>query len=195
MPNEIKLADRPILRKISEAEDLLAHWEGARRIDPHLVFLLNSLDKKIMASGVAMEALGVTSACRQCAEEDGDTCCGAGIENRYTSRILLINLLLGNALPKKRFRANGCFFLSENGCSLKMRLVLCVNYLCRKIQRMLPTASLLSLQQITGEEMDESFILEEAVKKGIDGQILRKQQVKKTILSNFFNQSHPQNFG
>ena len=114
-----------------------------------------------------MEAFGVASACRHCSEEDGDTCCGAGIENRYTPRLLLINLLLGNVFPEKRFRSNGCFFLSEKGCSLKARLVLCVNYLCPKIQGMGSSEELARLQTITGQEMDEGFLLDEAVKKFI----------------------------
>jgi hypothetical protein len=161
------LHDRRIWGKISEAYRLFALWGEALRKDPPIGSLLKSLEEKIAASGGAMEAFGVSSACRQCIEEDGCTCCGAGIENRYTPRLLLINLLLGKALPKKRFWADGCFFLSENGCSLKVRLVLCVNYLCLKIQRMLPAEALASLQKITGEEMEECFILEEAVKKFI----------------------------
>lgn len=162
--------DKLIRKKISEAYDLLVLWGEALRKDPHIIFLLNSLDKKIAASGKAMDAFGISSACLCCDQEDGETCCGAGIENKYTSRLLLINLLFGNALPENRLRSKSCFFLAENGCSLKLRQVLCVNYLCLKIQRMLPAENLASLQQITGEEMDEGFILEEAVKKFIASQ-------------------------
>jgi hypothetical protein len=161
------LLDKLIRGKISEAQNLFEIWGDGLRKDPRIFFLLNGLDKKIAASGGARHDFGVSAACTCCNEEDGETCCGAGIENKYTSRILLINLLFGNPLPEKRLWSNGCFFLSENGCSLKARLVLCVNYLCLKIQRMLPAEDLASLQEITGEEMDESFILEEAVKKFI----------------------------
>jgi hypothetical protein len=163
----VPLIDRRIRQKISEAQDLFARWGEALRMDPPIGSLLNSLEKKIAASTKAMDDLGVSEACKHCNKEDGETCCGAGIENRYTSRILLINLLLGNPLPEKRLYPKGCFFLSERGCSLKVRLVLCVNYLCLRIQRMLPAEKLVPLQQITGEEMDEGFILEEAAKKFI----------------------------
>lgn len=162
------LSDRLIRGKISEAQDLFEHWGEALRRDLLVGTLLDSLDKKIAASWEAMEASGVSLACKQCMEEDGCTCCGAGIENRYTSRLLLINLLLGKSLPEKRFWENSCFFLTENGCSLKARLVLCVNYLCLKIQRWGAPEELARLQNITGEEMDESFILEEAVKRFLE---------------------------
>jgi hypothetical protein len=168
--DKIISSNKLIREKISEAQDLFAIWGGSLRKDPQIIFLLNSLDKKIAASGKAMDACGISSACMCCDQEDGETCCGAGIENKYTSRLLLINLLFGNALPENRLRSNSCFFLSENGCSLKVRLVLCVNYLCLKIQRLLPAKELTSLQQTTGEEMDEGFILEEAVKKFIASQ-------------------------
>ena len=164
---EIPLIDRLICQKISEAHVLFALWGEALRKDSHICSLLNSLELKIAASGKAIHDFGISAACTCCDEEDGETCCGAGIENKYTSRLLMINLLFGNPLPEKRLWSNGCFFLSENGCSLKLRLVLCVNYLCLKIQRMLPAEELAILQRITGEEMDKGFILDEAVKKFI----------------------------
>jgi hypothetical protein len=161
------LLDRRIFEKIKETHDLFALWGEALRKNPPIIALLKSLEVKIAASGKVMHDFGVSSACKHCEEEDGENCCGAGIENKYTSRVLLINLLLGHALPEKRLWVRRCFFLTENGCSLKVRLVLCVNYLCLKIQRILPPEALLNLQQIIGEEMDEGFILDEAVKKFI----------------------------
>ena len=159
--------DRRICQKISAAHDLFALWGEALGNDPDIGPLLKSLTAKIAASTKAMNDFGITSACRHCSEEDGYTCCGAGIENRYSSRLLLINLLCGTALPTKRFWENSCFFLSENGCRLKVRLVLCVNYLCLKIRRLGSSEELAGLQKITGEEMEAGFILEEAVKKFI----------------------------
>ncbi len=161
--------DRRIRQKILEAHKLFILWEEALRKNPHIGSLLKILAEKIAASAKAMDDFGVSEACRHCHEKDGSTCCGAGIEERYTSRLLLINLLYGNTLPTKRFWEKGCFFLSENGCSLKVRLILCVNYLCLKIQKLRSVKELARLQKITGEEMEASFILEEAVKKFIKG--------------------------
>jgi hypothetical protein len=156
-----------IRKKITEAHDIFTLWGEALWRDTHIISLLKSLELKIAASSKAVHDSGVFAVCQHCSDEDGESCCGAGLENKYTPRLLLINLLLGVTLPEKRFWSKGCFFLLENGCGLKMRQVLCVNYLCLKIQRMLPSDELASLQHITGEEMEVGFILHEAVKKFI----------------------------
>jgi hypothetical protein len=160
--------DRRILQKITEANDLFFLWGEALRADPRISSLLKNLEGKIADSVKAMHDCGVVEACRRCDQEEGGSCCGAGIENRYTPRPLLINLLLGQTLPERRRQPEVCFFLSESGCCLDLRQVLCVNYLCLKIQTMLPQDELVRLQQITGEEMETAFILEEAVKKFVD---------------------------
>lgn len=164
-PDRIPLKDRAILKKITQAHNFLALWRGDLLKDPHLLSLLKNVELKTAASGKAMEEIGIIDLCRHCDQEEGGSCCGVGIENKYTSSLLLINLLLGNTLPEKRLWPTSCFFLSEMGCCLALRQVLCVNYLCFKIQRTLPPDRLARLQQITGEEMEAGFILDEAVKK------------------------------
>ena len=164
---EIPLTDRLIRKRITEAHDLYAPWGETLWMDPHISSLLKILELKIAASAKAMHDFGILAACRRCDREEGGSCCGAGIANKYTPLLLLINLLFGKTLPKERLWPSSCFFLSEVGCCLKVRQVLCVNYLCLKLQKLLPSDELASLQQITGEEMDAGFILYEAVKKFI----------------------------
>jgi hypothetical protein len=113
--------------------------------------------------------LGVFAACKQCEEEEGGSCCGSGIENRYSPHLLLVNLLLGSCLPEDRCFENSCYFLGKDGCVLKARDILCINYLCAKINRLLAHEDLLALQKATGKEMETVFFLHEAVKKVIGG--------------------------
>jgi hypothetical protein len=108
---------------------------------------------------------GVVATCRHCDENEGGSCCGAGIENHYNPVILLINLLMGATLPQERQIENGCYFLSSRGCTLKARDVLCVNYLCLQIQGMLTREDLVTLQNTTGDELDTLFMLHETIKK------------------------------
>ncbi len=86
------------------------------------------------ASMQAMRALRVVQACKWCEEQEGGSCCGAGIENRYDPLQLLINLLLDVSLPDRQKYPDSCYFLETDGCCLKARHVLCVNYLCKKLQ-------------------------------------------------------------
>jgi hypothetical protein len=45
------------------------------------------------------------------------------------------------------------------------RHVLCVNYLCLRIQRGLPLDVLIRVQTAAGAELDTAFLLQEAIKK------------------------------
>lgn len=154
-----------IQEKIQKAEDIFAARGSALGKNPSIRALLETLDREIAASQKAMIDYGIVAACRHCDEEEGGTCCGAGIENRYTPVLLVANLLMGVTLPGKRLAAAGCYFLGNKGCTLKIRDVLCVNYLCLEIQNMLPQQDLIRLQHTTGNELDTGFMLHEAIKK------------------------------
>ena len=154
-----------IEEKIDEAKLLYERWEGALRHNGGILDLIERLDIRVRSTQEAMQALGVVNTCRKCEEEEGGSCCGAGIENRYTSLALLINLLLGASLPDGRTHADSCYFLSAHGCCLKARHTLCVNYLCAKLQRHLPQAKIIELHHTIGEELDTGFALYEAIKK------------------------------
>lgn len=154
-----------IQEKIRQAHDIFDIWGDTLRGNPRVQSLLDGLRQKVTVSQDAMLDLGVVAACRHCDEEEGGSCCGAGIENKYSVTILLMNLLWGVALPRERYLENSCFFLDKNGCSLKIRDVLCVNYLCLRVQGMLAGERLIKLQNIVGDELDAAFVLHETIKK------------------------------
>lgn len=153
--------------KVRAANELLAIWGKALRCDPRIGELLMNLKQKMASSRKAMYDSGVVAACRFCEEEDGGSCCGRGIEDKYTPVLLLMNLLVGGSLPVQRYQANGCYFLGREGCCLEARHVICVNYLCRKIQNTIPLSDLIHLQEVNGEELEMVFMLNEAIKKFI----------------------------
>ena len=160
--------DHLVQERIEAARELFEAWEGPFREDVEVVRLLNRLKENIEASYQVMRDVGVVRACRWCEEEAGGSCCGTGIENRYSRRLLLINLLLGVSLPDRRWRLDSCYFLKDNGCSLKARHVLCVNYLCQDLQKRLVPDVMNALQETTGKELDIGFVLYETVGKIID---------------------------
>ncbi|RLI78333.1 hypothetical protein DRP07_11180 [Archaeoglobales archaeon] len=131
-------------------------------LDMEIEKLLLELDKSIQESKTIMDETGITDACKECGEF---SCCGKGIEERFEVTTLLINLFLGVELSKGD--AEGCYFLTRSGCSLKAREVICVNYLCEKIYRKLKPEDLITVQEVCGRELDILFLLSERIKEKI----------------------------
>lgn len=164
-PFEGSRFDCSIEEKICTANEFFARWGAELGHDPAVKRLLRQLRSDLAASTNATQELGVIAACKYCDEQEGGSCCGAGIENRYSSVLLLINLLLGVTLPVKRYSLGSCYFLGDRGCLLHARQVICVNYLCTKVQNILLTDDLIKLQTVNGAELDTMFLLHERIKK------------------------------
>jgi len=154
-----------IREKIALARDLLDAWGAELRAQSPLRDSLERLRACIEASREVMAEIGVVDECRRCEEVEGGSCCGSGIENRYSEVLLLINLLLGAPLPRGAERPRSCFFLGETGCNLLARHVLCVNYLCARLRQRLTPAQLSRLQDLSGEELETEFRLYETIKR------------------------------
>ncbi|MGD8314664.1 MAG: hypothetical protein PVI17_07980, partial [Syntrophobacterales bacterium] len=78
---------------------------------------------------------------------------------------LLMNLLQGVSLPARHHRPDSCYLLTDKGCRLKVRLVLCVDFLCPKILNTISQGNLIRLQQVSGDELTTGFMLYDAIKK------------------------------
>jgi hypothetical protein len=156
-----------IQSKIELAQSLYAKWGETLRKDPTINQLLRRLQSCIEETHKAMIESGVAGECRHCEEEEGGSCCGVGIEDKYDEVLLLINLLLGTPLPAQAQCPNSCYLLGQNGCTLTARHTLCVNYLCSRLYNKLSKNELIPLQTCAGEELETAFVLNEAIKKRI----------------------------
>lgn len=108
--------------------------------------------------------IGMVSICADCAKE-GKTCCGAGIESKYSPELLAINLLLQVSLTKNPQIEGMCYFLSSKGCTLLARDVFCINYICDKIKRRLSPSVLKKLRDLEGEALEIQFEIEKELKR------------------------------
>jgi hypothetical protein len=151
--------------KIKLAQDIYTSWGDALRRQSHINKLLADLERCLRVSRASMLELRIIEICKRCDEEEGGSCCGTGMENKIDVFLLLVNLLLGGSLPEHHLRTGNCYLLSDSGCILKVRLVLCVDFLCDKILTALNSEELLSLQKISGEELVTGFRLYDAIKK------------------------------
>ena len=167
-PPEISL-ESPIEDKIAWAERLYDQCGGRLKADPAIADLIERFRSAAGASHREMVRSGIAQACMRCARHEGGSCCGKGLEDRYSALLLLVNLLLERPLPHERFDPRGCFFLGENGCLLQARHVICVNYLCAKITCRVEPARVRPLRDREGEELDLLFLLTEKVKAFLRG--------------------------
>lgn len=155
----------PINEKITWAEYCYESLRDKFLKDEVTVNYLIRLKNAINSSDKEMAKAGILEICRKCEKDEGGSCCGAGLENKYDRWLLLINLLLGIKLPKNRHDTKSCFFLGEGGCLLKARHVICVNYLCKKITDQIDPHKISVLREKEGIELYTLFILNERLKK------------------------------
>lgn len=154
-----------ISEKIERARELFGRHREALKNEEYIRGLMEELEGAIVGTWKMMREKGIVDACCRCDTEEGGSCCGRGIEDKFDALLLLMNLALGVSLPDARERADSCFFLKEDGCSLKVRLVLCVDYLCPKILGWLPHRDLVELQEVSGVELTAGFRLYDAIKR------------------------------
>ncbi|MFC1822567.1 hypothetical protein ACFL9T_07655 [Thermodesulfobacteriota bacterium] len=153
-----------ILEKIAWAEKTCdEHREGLLR-DKVVAILLINFQRAADKSRETMLEVGVAQHCKSCEDREGGSCCGAGLEDKYSGTLLLINLLLNVAIPAERRDPRGCFFLGERGCLLRARHVICVNYLCKKITDHIPLEKISTLRDREGDELECLFLLNERIK-------------------------------
>jgi hypothetical protein len=135
--------------------------------DEKVLKLLHQLDQSIEDTQKGMINTGMVEECADCAVNGEGTCCGKHTGYKYNSVLLLINLLLGKSLPVKSQDPHLCYFLTKEGCFLRSRHVICVNFLCQRLRKNIQHDKLVLLQEIAGEELNTLFIIEEYIKKKI----------------------------
>ena len=157
--------DYSIEEKISCANKIFNTYSEQLQNNKGLNLILKEYRRAIDNTWHIMNDTGICEICTKCAVEEGGSCCGDGIENKFDVVLLLINLFFGCSLPDAREIDNGCWFLGERGCKLIARQVICVNYLCKKIYKEVPLSKIHKLQDAILKETERLFIAEESLKK------------------------------
>ena len=165
-PIELSLQN-PVEKKIAWARDCYCRFRNIWFADQKIRDLLPKLENAIRSSHEIMVAIGIGAECRRCEQEEGGSCCGRGLEEKYSGTLLLINLLLGRHFPKNRRDTAGCFFLGENGCSLLARHTICINYLCKKITDKIDPEKIADLREKEGIELQYLFLLNETIHRAL----------------------------
>jgi hypothetical protein len=153
----------PIAAKIAWAEARYREHRDALEADARIASLIERLGPAARSSHEAMVAAGIVELCAACERDEGGSCCGAGLENRYDGVTLLINLLLGAELPRTRRDPQSCHFLGPRGCLLPARDVICVNFVCQKITDRVPPEAIAPMREREGVELETLFALHSRV--------------------------------
>lgn len=149
--------------KISWAEDRFDRYRIRLLNDPVVAGLLDQIRSAVSAADEIRAAAGIVRMCAECETREGGSCCGVGLEDKYDARLLLINLLLGVDLPRRREDPYSCWFLSRRGCLLGARHVICVNYICEKIEKGVEAGRMREIREKEGAELAGIFRLHQRV--------------------------------
>lgn len=186
LPNKGRIEE-----KLSWAEECYRS-EGDRFLgDERIAGLLQEFRGAARLSREEMARAGVARECRECEEREGGSCCGTGLEEKYSATMILINLLLGKKIPGKRYDPQSCFFLGRNGCILLARHVICVNYLCGKVTDRIDPKRIAVLREKEGVELELLFLLHERIKKILDTLMINiKKETEKSLqkVASFYDQ-------
>jgi hypothetical protein len=112
-----------------------------------------------------MEVSGVSAECADCSLHEEDTCCGRRTGLHCDAVILFLNLKLGCSLTVQDAMPNLCSFISENGCTLRVRPILCVNFTCKRLRDNIPHQKLVQIHTVAGDELDTLFAIENVIKR------------------------------
>ncbi len=157
------MPDREVIEKVRKAKELYRlHGEKLKETFKEE---LKSLESAIEKTWSFMKDTGLPELCRKCAER-GKCCCRPWVAELFDEYDLLLNCLLGVDLPEEREVEGLCFFVGKNGCRLKVRQVICVDFLCPEAEELLGEREI-KLREIEGEELELAFILKEKVKAAI----------------------------
>ena len=111
--------NRTVTERIAWAESCFHVYGDLFLEDERIAALLCEFETAAKVSKQRMDEIGVVALCRECDREEGGSCCGKGLENRYDAWLLLINKLLSVDFPRERRQVDGCFFLGERGCPVE----------------------------------------------------------------------------
>jgi hypothetical protein len=156
-----------VVREVQLAYHLHKIFSHALLQDEKARALLVQLDQNIEATQKEMVAVGIVRECTDCAVNGDGTCCGKRTGYKYDGIILLVNLLLGKTIPLQSQDPRACYFLTQEGCVLRARHVICVNFLCPRLSKNIQQKMLIQVQDVAGQELDTLFHVEEYIKKKI----------------------------
>lgn len=159
------IPDEATIGMVEHAARLHDRFGAEILADPEIQTLLATYGSAIDRSSARMQETGIVDSCTDCATKGPGSCCFPGIEEGYSSILLLINRLMGCPPPDEREIDSSCFFVGAKGCKLKARYYFCLHYLCPRLESLLGSAGSQALLVTIGEELAAGWRLEQALRR------------------------------
>ncbi len=154
-----------LVQKISRVETIFHKYRLRLVRDETLSRFLSCYLEAVAASEAVAQETGLAAFCARCGREGLGTCCGEDMEFHCEDVLLLANLVLGVEIPSNRYRPEGCYFLGEEGCLLRVRPLICRNFLCPELVSFLGEEKVKAIQETLGPEAEALFRLCEYLRR------------------------------
>ncbi len=154
-----------VYRDLSAARRLFWLWALSSAHETPMDELLDRYGQAIAQTGKTMQHLGVTAACAHCALRGGESCCFAGVEQKYDKVLLLINFLLGYPPPEKGLIKGKCLFVGDQGCRLSARHYYCQRFLCDHLKAELGEEAVHHLNETVAQELAVGWEVEQTLRQ------------------------------
>lgn len=163
VPSAGEDTEQRVLEDIEKARLLYTTFGDALIRDGKIGALLARYQRAVAHTASLMQRLGVSAKCTVCATQGPGSCCFQGIEAGYNPMLLLINLLLGCAIPSSPDYPESCRFVGDKGCKLTARYYFCIHYLCPDLREYLGEDLCRELLSTVGEELSTGWELEQTL--------------------------------
>lgn len=150
-----------VMVKLAAARDLHVRYGKILGLRPDIMSQLAMMEASEGSLQAQMGAMGMGETCTQCASRAGGGCCSRYMAGENDVLQLLMNMLAGVEVTIQQDGPIECCFLGERGCVLTMKSMFCLNYNCSHIKGKEDGATLLLLEQRTGELLTRQAVLED----------------------------------
>jgi hypothetical protein len=169
--------------KLQNAQRLHREFGARLAADPEIREQLAQLLRLQEEVALAMRRMGMPELCAECGARAAGGCCSAMMADETDSMLLLINLCAGFEVERKRDDDFECCFLGPEGCSLKFKPFLCLNYLCRQIQTRSRPEQLARLRDATAALLGQILVLEELIRRQLSAEAGSSRRALRSQLS------------
>ena len=155
--------------KIREARRLFRLHGQSLLENPEVSESIRELNRLDEALQEVMRTMGMDEECAECGREFDGGCCSDEMASETYALLLLIAMLAGGEACEQEREELGCRFLGPDGCVLKFKPFICINYRCRKMVARHSSEDSARLEHTTSALLNQLVAVEELLCRELEG--------------------------